>query len=97
MFGSAARGDGDPESDIDVFLVRPREVEEDDEEWRGLVEFLAESIERWTGNDAGIVEFAESGLGKLRQRRPPVLRELDRDAIDLAGTPIRKLLAGARR
>jgi predicted nucleotidyltransferase/predicted transcriptional regulator len=94
LFGSAARGDGDAESDIDVFLVRPKAIAEDQGEWRGLVEHLAESIERWTGNDAGIVELPESELAKLRKRHPPVLRNLARDGIEIAGLPIRKVVAG---
>ncbi|MGD9734336.1 MAG: nucleotidyltransferase domain-containing protein [Solirubrobacterales bacterium] len=92
LFGSAARGDGDAESDVDLFLVRPVGVDSEDESWRKQVEQLAEKIHIWTGNNAGIVELGEKQLSGLRRRRPPALRELDRDAIDIAGTPVRKLL-----
>jgi predicted nucleotidyltransferase/predicted transcriptional regulator len=92
LFGSAARGDGDRESDIDLFLVRPRSVSAEDEQWRAQVEGLAERINEWTGNHAGIVELEEKQLPGLRRRRPPALRELDRDAIDIAGNPVDKLL-----
>jgi predicted transcriptional regulator len=95
LFGSAARGDGDPESDIDIFLVRPKAIDEDDEEWRLSVEDLAESVERWTGNVASIIELPESKLAALRKRRPPALSGLSRDGIDIAGMPVRKLLAKA--
>ncbi|HET6998444.1 MAG TPA: MarR family transcriptional regulator [Solirubrobacterales bacterium] len=93
LFGSAARGDGDTHSDIDLFLVRPAAIEEEDEMWRSQVDQLAASVQRWTGNKAGVVELAEKRVPGLRRRRPPVLRELDADAIDIAGIPIRKLLA----
>ncbi len=92
LFGSAARGDGDADSDIDLFLVRPAGIQEGEETWRSQVEHLAESVRRWTGNNAGIVELSEKKMPALRRRRPPVLRELDADAIDIAGTPTRKLL-----
>lgn len=92
LFGSAARGDGDTESDIDLFLVRPRRVEGEDDQWRAQVERLAEQVYEWTGNNASIVELQEQRLPALRRRRPPALRELDRDAIDIAGTPANKLL-----
>jgi predicted transcriptional regulator len=92
LFGSAARGDGDSSSDIDLFLVRRAAVSEEDEIWRLQVEHLADSVHSWTGNDAGIVELPQRKMPELRRRRPPVLRELDADAIDIAGTPIRKLL-----
>ncbi len=37
IFGSAARGDGDTESDIDILVIRPRDVEEDDDRWRSQI------------------------------------------------------------
>jgi hypothetical protein len=33
-----------------------------------------------------------NGLPALRRRRPPSLRKLDRDAIDIAEIPVQKLL-----
>lgn len=93
LFGSAARGDGDSASDIDVFLVRPAEVGADGE-WRRQVEDLADSIHRWTGNQAGIVEIPEEGIPMLLRQGPPVIEEVNSDAVDLAGQPARRLLAG---
>lgn len=95
LFGSAARGDGDAQSDIDLLIVRPAGVDADDEEWRGQLEHLADSVRRWTGNHAGIAEVSEGELPQLRQDRPPVVEEVSADAIDLAGKPARRLLAGA--
>jgi predicted nucleotidyltransferase len=92
LFGSAARGDGDASSDIDLLVVRRTKVKEEDAFWRAQVEHLVESVHRWTGNDAGIVELSQNALPALRKRSPPVLRELNADAIDIAGTPTRKLL-----
>ena len=92
IFGSAARGDGDSTSDIDLFVVRPRQIEAEDERWRTQVDQLSDRIHAWTGNDAGIVEIEEARVPALRRRRPPALRELGRDAIDIAGTPLHKLL-----
>ena len=94
MFGSAARSDGDSASDIDLFIVRPEGVDGEDETWRAQLGELAESVWRWTGNHAGIAELSESELPKLRRRRPPVLDELDADAITLAGPEVGKLLRG---
>jgi predicted transcriptional regulator len=95
LFGSAARGDGDAQSDIDLLIVRPTAVDADDGEWRGQIEALAESVHRWTGNHAGIAEVAESELPQLRRDRPPIVDEASADAVDLAGQPVRKLLASA--
>jgi hypothetical protein len=92
VFGSAARGDGDPDSDIDIFLVRPGSIDEDDGKWQGQVEALAHNVFRWTGNHAGIAEVSEDDLERLRRDRPAIVASLRADAVDIAGKPLRALL-----
>jgi predicted nucleotidyltransferase len=92
LFGSAARGDGDTRSDIDVFLVRPSSVEEEDSAWAAQRDRLATEIRRWTGNRAGLIEVGEQDLDRLRAKRPPIVAELQRDAITLHGSPVADLL-----
>lgn len=92
LFGSAARGDGDTGSDIDLFLVRPEGIEADDPVWRGQVDRLADAVRGWTGNNAGIAEISKKELPRLRRDRPPVVKELQWDAIDLAGEPTKDLV-----
>lgn len=96
LFGSAARGDGDTGSDIDLFIVRPAKVDADALTWREQLDRLAEAVRGWTGNNAGTVEVDEAGLARLRRDQPPVIDELRRDAIDLAGEPIRGVLGRIR-
>lgn len=92
LFGSAARGDGDASSDIDLLVVRPADVDPDDVRWRGQIDGLAGLVRRWTGNNAGIAEVSEGELPRLRKDRPPVVEEVSEDAVDLAGEATRKLL-----
>lgn len=92
LFGSAARGDGDASSDIDLLVVRPADVGPDDAHWRGQVDELADLVRRWTGNNAGIAEVSEDELPRLRKDRPPVVEEVSEDAVDLAGEATRTLL-----
>lgn len=94
LFGSAARGDGDATSDIDIFIVRPPETGEDDPEWREQLDSLAEEVMRWTGNHAGLAEISAEQLGSMRERRPPIADELDADAIRLAGPDVGAILSG---
>lgn len=91
MFGSAARADGDTRSDIDLLIIRPKDVGEEDASWRAQVDALGESVLAWTGNHAGIVELGEANLAELRRRPPPILQDLRTDGIDLAGLPVRAL------
>jgi predicted transcriptional regulator len=92
LFGSAARGDGDASSDIDLLIVRPADIDPDDAGWRSQVDGLADLVRRWTGNHAGIAEIPEGELPRLRKDRPPVVEEVSEDAVDLAGESTRKLL-----
>lgn len=95
MFGSAARGEGDRGSDIDLFVVRPSGVSEEDSRWRAQLDELAHNVRRWTGNRAGIAEVAEGELGRLRKDAPPIVAELRSDAVALAGTEVTTLLGAA--
>lgn len=85
IFGSAARGDGDTESDVDVLVVRPRDVDEEDERWRSQIDSLATDVHSWSGNHAGIAEISERDLARLRRERPPVVETVEADAITLVG------------
>ncbi len=93
MFGSAARGDGDTNSDIDLFIVRPASVTAEDTQWRAQFDELATDIRRWTGNHAGIAEVGESELHELQRAQRPILRELRNDAITLLGPGVEELIS----
>lgn len=94
LFGSTARGDGDSSSDVDLFIVRPRDIDEENATWRPQLDSLAEGVRRWTGNNAGIAELSTDQLTSLKERQPPILRELDADAITLAGPDVGQVLRG---
>jgi predicted nucleotidyltransferase len=85
IFGSAGRGDGDTHSDIDIFVVRPSDVREDDPGWRDQLERLTDQVHDWTGNRAAISEVSAADMRRLRRERPAVVEELGRDAITLVG------------
>lgn len=97
IFGSAARGDGDTKSDIDIFFIRPKGIDEENPQWRSQINALADSVLRWTGNHAGIAEVPEPSVARLRRERPPIVAELERDAVHLVGRPASELLTQSRR
>lgn len=94
LFGSAARRDGSAASDIDVFLVRSDGANRAG--WDSQVDALRDSIERWTGNRAQIVELGEEDLAENIASGTPVLADIKRDAVDLAGRAARQILKDAR-
>jgi len=97
LFGSAARGDGDTQSDIDLLIVRPKAVDDEDPAWRDQIEELGQAVLMWTGNHAGIIELAEAEFRRLPATRPPILEDLRNDGIDLFGVGLRQALRVRQR
>lgn len=85
LFGSAVRGDAGTESDLDLFVLRPRGTAEDDPRWRDQVSALASGATAWTGNDARVLEYGEEELVHL-VGKDQVLTEISRDGLSLAGS-----------
>jgi predicted nucleotidyltransferase len=96
IFGSAARGDGDTASDIDIFVIRTRDVPDDDPLWREELGRLSDHVLAWTGNHAALSEVSETDLRRLRRERPSVVDELTQYAITIAGREPAELLRGRR-
>lgn len=96
LFGSTAREDGDLDSDIDIFVVRPTGVDAENPTWNEQLQALGDAVFVWTGNHAGIVDFGEQDIEQMRNETPPILDNLRRDGVDLAGTPLRELLVNTK-
>jgi hypothetical protein len=84
LFGSVARGQERPDSDLDVFVLRPAGLDGDDPAWDAQVAHLATQATAWTGNDTRVLQF---GLDDLADVDEPggVLDDILRDGIVLAG------------
>lgn len=82
VFGSVARDQAGPDSDLDLLVVRPLQVYEEDATWQSQLGSLQRSATAWTGNDARIVELGE---GELEQAEP-LLAEVIREGIELFGS-----------
>lgn len=94
MFGSAARGEAEPGSDIDILVVRPDDVDDDsDPAWLQQVDTLSDHISRWTGNGCEILELSATDLKDMIRRDERLVDELRRDAIPLVGTSPRQILS----
>jgi hypothetical protein len=91
VFGSAATGRMTLGSDIDLFLVRAsdpegvgREGDPDAWEKRGVE--LARLVTAWTGNDGRVVEYTEDELRAASAAGEPLLSEVAREGLTVAGT-----------
>jgi predicted nucleotidyltransferase len=85
LFGSAARGGMRPDSDVDVFVVRPSATRSDAGEWQDEIGELSVAITEWTGNDARVLEYSDDEVARGLRAGDRVLAEIVRDAIHLAG------------
>jgi hypothetical protein len=92
LFGSAAREDGDATSDIDLLLVRPDDVAEDEGPWADQVDQLRHHVSIWTGNRCHVFQLDRQRLAEHVQAKDPLIESWLRDAIPLAGSHLRNTL-----
>ncbi|HVA59697.1 MAG TPA: nucleotidyltransferase domain-containing protein [Mycobacteriales bacterium] len=93
LYGSAARRDGDADSDIDILLVRPvlgRSATRD--QWVRQVHQLREAVRRWTGNRVQITDRSRTTLRRLAAAREPIVDQWLTDAVVIAGQPLDELV-----
>jgi predicted nucleotidyltransferase len=79
MFGSAARREGDNESDIDLLVVT------DAPDAPSQTASLAGAVERWTGNSCHVIALTPTDVRRMRRQREPILSAWTTDLIVLRG------------
>lgn len=92
LFGSAARCEGGPESDIDLLVVRSDDVDEDDPAWTAQVADLSARVWAWSGNNCEVLELSATEVADMVGRRERLVTELRSDAVCLAGESPRSAL-----
>jgi predicted nucleotidyltransferase len=85
VFGSAARGDGGLQSDIDLFVVRPPEIGDDDPAWASDVDDLQAKVRRWSGNPCSLIQVSPAQVQTMIERDEPIVASLREDAVSLLG------------
>ena len=94
LFGSAARGDGDTSSDLDLLVVRA-DNRPDDEAWETQLYDSGERILAATGNRATWFLTSPADLRRAVQAGEPIIGEWRRDGVHLAGRRLEPLLREA--
>ncbi len=94
LFGSAARGDGDINSDLDLLLVRPKE--EPTEDWEEQKYTSGVRLRAKIGNPVSWFDISVNELKRSMRASEPIIAEWKKDTICLSGPQLPVLLRQMR-
>jgi Nucleotidyltransferase domain len=85
LFGSAATGQMTPNSDLDIFVVRPTRTDPESETWRFQLDTLSRDCSLWTGNDCRILEYSATEVVRAISSNDAVIQDIRSKGIRLVG------------
>ena len=91
VFGSFARREAGPDSDIDVVVVRPAGIDEDDESWATPLEGWRSVVRQLTGNPVEVLEVDTEEAAAKAAGPSPLWAEIRRDGRVVHGLPLDEL------
>lgn len=77
VFGSVARGDARPDSDVDLAVIAH-------EKWDGRAD-VAQAVQERVGNGCDVLHLTPAELSRRPEDREPVVAEILRDGVALVG------------
>ncbi len=91
VFGSFARGEAGPESDLDLCVVRPNKITEDDDSWGIALEGWRNELRTIVGNSVELLEAGRDEAASRLAGNRQVWREIRREGVVVHGLSIAKL------
>lgn len=91
VFGSFARGEADADSDIDVVVVRPGDVAEDDDSWVEPLETWRRAVRRLTGNRVELLEVGAAEVATKLTEAEAVWSDIRREGRVVHGLDLDRL------
>jgi len=88
IFGSFARGEAGVDSDIDVIVVRPDSVDEDDDDRATALESWRGEATSITGNPVEVVEVSRDEAASKLRGRSEFWRNVRRDGVSIHGLSV---------
>jgi len=95
VFGSLARSEGSPQSDIDLLLVAGDGSDIDI--WTDQIRELEDGVFVWTGNRLESLALTTDGLREAERRGEPLVASLLQDSIVVHGGPLADVIRRTRR
>ena len=96
VFGSFARREADRHSDIDAVIVRPDDVDAEDETWTEGIEQWRERVRALTGNPVEVIEVDRAEVRKNLSSRGSLWRDVRRDGLVVHGATLDELQGAVR-
>lgn len=96
VFGSFARREAEGGSDIDVVVVRPADIDEDDDAWSTSLEAWRRGVRRLTGNPVEVLEVSADEAATKLAGRSQVWADIRRDGRVVHGLGVDELRAVRR-
>jgi predicted nucleotidyltransferase len=93
VFGSFARREADADSDVDVVVVRPTEVGEDDDAWSASLEAWRRDVRLLTGNPVEVLEVTANEAANKLAGRAQVWADIRREGRVVYGLGLDELRA----
>lgn len=92
VFGSFARREAGRQSDIDIVIVRPANIREDDEVWAESIETFRLNVQTLTGNSVEILHVDIDEVAAAFEAESPVWVNILNQGIVVSGLPIDQLV-----
>jgi len=97
IYGSVARNEATPDSDIDLLILTTDDVDPDSEEWTGQINDLERDVRLWTGNPLQTITVPQTQLMSMTAARVSIIAEWERDAQTLYGQDVRRLIRTTKK
>lgn len=93
VFGSFAGGEAGRDSDVDLVVVRPTEIDENDDAWAESLEAWRRGIARLTGNPVEVLEVSAEEASAKVAGRSQLWSDIRRDGRVVHGLDLNELRA----
>ncbi len=91
VFGSFARREADHHSDIDIVIVRPDDIDEDDDTWANGLEHWRGSVQALTGNPVEVIEISQTEASERLAGGDPLWTDVANDGVVVHGATLDQL------
>ena len=91
VFGSFGRREAGPDSDIDLVVVRPDEIDEDDDAWAESLEGFRRDVRQLTGNPVEVLEVSAGEAASRLTGRSSAWADIRREGRVVHGLELDRL------